>query len=56
MGQPNERIIKCVRCGVFNLDSAIIMNDYVYCLRCFAESSDLQNRLKEMIFEGKNKG
>ena len=55
MGQPNERTIECIRCGVFNLDNAIIMNDDVYCLRCFAESSDLQNRLKEMIFEEKKK-
>ena len=56
MGQPSERTIECIQCGVFNLDNAIIMNHDVYCLRCFAESSDLQNRLKEMIFEEKDKG
>ena len=46
MGQPNERTIECEKCGVFNLDNAIILTDNCYCLSCFAKSSDLQNKLR----------
>ncbi len=51
MGLPNETSIQCIKCNVFNLENAVILNGDVYCLSCFKKSSDLKIRLSEMLFE-----